>query len=73
MCRSRALWLEWLHFRSTCACSHQKIRAQMTVSDLVADEIARIWAVLDGDGEGEIERREINALGTIVGVPLKVR
>ena len=49
----------------------QKKRSQMTVSDLVADEIAKLWVALDADGEGEIDRNEINTLSTVVGQPFK--
>lgn len=41
---------------------------QKSISELVNEEVVRIFGVLDVDGEGDIDRQEIAELRTLVGI-----
>jgi hypothetical protein len=49
----------------------KKRKSQMTATELVDEEISRIWSILDVDGDDNVDRTELSGMGIITGIPFK--
>jgi hypothetical protein len=53
--------------------SGKKRKSQMTATELVDEEISRIWSILDVDGDDNVDRKELAGMGVITGIPFTDR